>query len=140
MKNRFFLISVISILGVLLVFFGIKQLRRHTDSQNCGNQMVAICFAARVWADDNNGRYPPDFRSMSNELATTRILICPNDKSRSLAKDFASLTADNSSYEIIESGIMTTNFDQPFLRCKVDGYLGYCDGTFSDGKQRRQKF
>jgi hypothetical protein len=139
-KNRTFFIFVISVFGALFIFFGIKQFRHFAQSQGCGNQMVAICFAARVWAGDNNGHYPPDFRSMSNELATTKILICPDDKSRTPAKDWASLTPDNSSYEMIASGMMPTNFDKPFLRCKVDGYLGYCDGTFFDGKRRRTKF
>jgi hypothetical protein len=140
MKRRILLISIVCILIGSFIFFGVAQFRRFAESQSCGNQMVAICFAARLWADDHDGRYPPDFRSMSNELATTKFLICPNEKSRTRAKDWTSLTPDNLSYEIIASGMMPTNFDKPFLRCKVDGYLGYCDGTFFDGKRRRTKF
>jgi hypothetical protein len=142
MKRRILLISVVCILIALgwFIFFGVGQLRHFVESQNCGNQMVAICYAARVWAGDHDGHYPSDFTSMSNELGTTRILICPSDKLRVPAKDWTSLTSSNSSYEIITPGITLTNFDTPFLRCKVDGQLGYCDGTFFDGKRRRTKW
>ena len=86
--------------------------RRHAESVNCGNQMASIGLAAKSWALDNEGRLPSDFRSMSNELAATRLLVCSGDHLRVSAKDWAFFDRTNSSYEIISPGMSlgdTTN-------------------------------
>jgi hypothetical protein len=75
----------------------------------------------RLWADDNEGKFPwkvaqtrgggmPDgtgnaranlqFSIVSNELASTRILLCPNDVRRVWATNFASLSLTNISYAL----------------------------------------
>ena len=69
---------------------------------NCLNNMKQIGLAYQEWANDNGGKYPMEvsganggarelvatgnvasvFQVMSNELSTTRILVCPEDKER----------------------------------------------------------
>ena len=69
---------------------------------NCVNNMKQIGLAYREWAEDYGGKYPMEvsganggamelvatgnvasvFQVMSNELSTTRILVCPEDKER----------------------------------------------------------
>lgn len=114
--------------------------KQRADSVQCGNNMSSIGFAARQWAEDNGGRLPSEFSSMSNELSTTKILICPADHDRLAAKNFATLDITNSSYEIIAPGMTnvsgTTNV---YFKCNIHGHLGYADGTVFDGKRRRTK-
>ncbi len=63
--------------------------------------MSSIGLATRVWSDDNHNILPQNFAIMSNELATTKVLICPSDRIRQPAKDWASFTLTNSRYELL---------------------------------------
>jgi prepilin-type processing-associated H-X9-DG protein len=81
---------------------------------SCSNNMKQIGLSFRTWAIDNNDLYPmhvsvtnagtmelaasgvvfPHFQTMSNELSTPIILLCPNDKERSYATSFTSNLTD----------------------------------------------
>jgi hypothetical protein len=113
--------------------------KRHAESVGCGNYMASIGCGAKTWALDNEGRLASDFRSMSNELATTKILICPGDHQRAPAKDWTSLDPTNCSYEILAPGMRADDTTNVYFRCKIHGHLGYADGTVFDGKRRRTK-
>jgi hypothetical protein len=52
------------------------------DRIKCVNNLKQIGLAMRVWAGDNNDKYPTSLVVMSNELSTTKILVCPNDTAR----------------------------------------------------------
>ncbi len=74
---------------------------------NCNLKQIGISF--RLWEGDNNDRFPMQFytnatgglkfadatngfryfQTMSNELSTPKVLVCPNDRTRTPAKDFA---------------------------------------------------
>ena len=95
------ILVVIAIIG-LAVPFG----RKKAEAISCGNSMIAIGFAARVWAEDNRNYnnsdyYPSNLASLSNEIGTLKILLCPSDHSRNAAANWNSLNSDNSSYEIV---------------------------------------
>ena len=92
-----------------------------------------------MWADDNGGNYPSNQVTLSNEIIATKILICPADPARHPAANWFSLTSDNSSYEVVASGLSNQAPGAVFLRCKVHGHLGYADGTVFDGAKRRTK-
>jgi hypothetical protein len=55
----------------------------------CVNNLKQVGLALRVWAGDNNDKYPTSLVVMSNELSTPKILICPGDKAR---QPYGSLT------------------------------------------------
>jgi hypothetical protein len=48
----------------------------------CVNNLKQIGLAMRVWEGDNNDKYPPSILLASNELSTTKVLVCPSDKAR----------------------------------------------------------
>jgi prepilin-type N-terminal cleavage/methylation domain-containing protein len=96
---------VIVVLAVLVaVFLPAIVSTGHNGGQriNCVNNLKEIGLAYRVWAGDNNDKYPmfvsvtnggameliatgnviSCFQAMSNELSTPKILICPEDKKR----------------------------------------------------------
>jgi prepilin-type N-terminal cleavage/methylation domain-containing protein/prepilin-type processing-associated H-X9-DG protein len=82
---------------------------RSTEIQ-CVNNLKQIGLAFRIWEGDNGDKMPaqvpakkggamepaakgdaaPVFRVMANELSTPRILLCPADADRDVAKTFAS--------------------------------------------------
>lgn len=129
--------AIVAIVVISLAVISVSR-RRNAESIMCGNYMSSIGFATRVWSDDNHNLLPDNFTVMSNELAMTKILICPGDHSRQPAKDFASWTPTNSSYVLLTPGVPWNNTNA-FPRCQVHCHLGYADGTVFDGKQRRSK-
>ena len=129
--------AFVAVVVILFAALSISR-RRHAESVMCGNYMSSIGLATRVWSEDNSNMLPNNFVVMSNELTTTKILICPGDKVRQPAKNFGSLMPTNSSYELLTPGV-PWNDTNAFLRCQVHGHLGYADGTVFDGKQRRTK-
>ena len=84
---------------------------------NCSNNLRQLALAYKVWAVDNNDRFPMavstreggtkefvaggnafrHFQVMSNEINAPKILICPSD-SRTAARNFGDLQNKNISY------------------------------------------
>jgi prepilin-type processing-associated H-X9-DG protein len=76
---------------------------------HCVNNLKQVGLAARMWSDDNNSMYPMTalslesyggissnatnafiyFQSMSNELSTPKILVCPKETQRIAATNFS---------------------------------------------------
>jgi hypothetical protein len=142
MKKRLVLLAclVSVVAGGLVLAVSLPYAKRYAESMSCGNYMASIGCGAKTWALDYGGHLALDFRSMSNELSTTRILVCPGDHQRVPAKDWESLGQTNCSYEIVAPGLSVDDTTNVYFRCKVHGHLGYADGTVFDGSRRRTKF
>ena len=76
---------------------------------------------------------------MSNELATTKILVCPADHSRQFAESWSSFSADHCSYEIVTPELRKGDTNSVFLRCRIHGYTGYADDRLLDASGRLVK-
>jgi hypothetical protein len=101
----------------------------------CINNLKQFGLAVRVWSQDNNEAYPPDVLSMSNELSTAKILVCPADKGRQVAESWAAFTAANCSYDYLTPS-STNAFAEPtrvLSRCPIHGNIGLCDGSVQKG-------
>jgi type II secretory pathway pseudopilin PulG len=125
------ILVVIAVLGLLAAMLlpAMVRMKAHDQRVRCVNNTVQIGLAFRVWEDDA-GAYPMavsqakggslefttglnawhHFQVLSNQLVTTSILVCPTDKSRTAAPDFASLRNANLSYFV---GINATNENMP---------------------------
>jgi hypothetical protein len=136
MKRWLLIFSAILVIGVAVFIATLPATKRHVEQQYCASQMYAVLCAAALWSADNGGRLPSDFLSMTNELSTPRILVCPSDHLHHLATSWASFTTNNSSYEIVAPGIYKTDTNVVFLRCKIHGYVGYVDGRVLDDSGR----
>ena len=107
----------------------LEQGREKALSIQCVNNLKQIGLAARIWASDNQDTYPPDFLSMSKQLYSPKILVCPADTNRAIAATFAIYTDANCSYEFLArsgSGLGPTHV---LTRCPVHGHVGLCDGS-----------
>ncbi len=96
----------------------------------CVNNMKQMGLAVRVWGSDNLDAMPPDMLSMSNELSTPIILHCPSDTNRPAARNFASYTDANCSYEYLGAA-NGTNYqpEQVLFICPIHGNICLCDGS-----------
>lgn len=117
-----------------------RSQKQRTDSLACGNYMVSIGFAARLYAEDRDGYLPSDLLSMSNEVITPKILVCPGDDSRQPAASWAVFTPADSSYEIVTPHLREGDSNRVFLRCKIHGSVLYGDGSVFVNGQRHHKF
>lgn len=117
------LLVVIAIIGVLaaLMLPALGRAKANAQRVTCLNQLRQISVAMRLWADDNEGRYPwkvdqrrggakPNgtdnakvnlqFAVVSNQLTTTKVLLCPRDTSRTPGRSFGTLALNNISYPL----------------------------------------
>lgn len=119
-------------------------------------QLAQLGLAFRVWAAGHNGQYPfnvsqsqggtlelcnrdkegfemnpvPVFIVMSNEVFSTTLLICPNDKTKQAAPDFASSTTNNISYRLRTGSNVSQDHPQEVLAVDpLNGWKLYCDGS-----------
>jgi type II secretory pathway pseudopilin PulG len=110
------IILVIAILAAMLLP-ALARAKAKAQRINCVNNLKQAGLAFRQWSIDNNDKYPMGvstskggtmelvaggnafrhFQVMSNELNTTKILVCPSDN-RIAAANFARLQNQNVSY------------------------------------------
>lgn len=106
------------------------------QSGSCMNNLKQVALAARLWANDHDDRLPANFLTMSNELVSPKILVCPGDQMKTIAADWAQFNMEaNVSYEFLKPG--TKNVDvmtQTVFRCPVHGHAALGDGSVQSGK------
>jgi hypothetical protein len=134
---------------VLVLFSGChKPLSSDADVTSSKNNLLQIGLSFRLWAGNHNGQFPfnvsqaeggtrelcdrdsdgfdknpaPVFMAMSNELYTAKILISPNDRTKTVAAGFASLTTKNISYKLRTGA--NVSFDHPLEVLAVDPING----------------
>src|SRR5258706_4126520 len=130
MRLRYVMIVVAVLASCVAFFLGARgRAKQQAELLVCGNYMDAIGFAARMWSNDNGDRFPPNLVSMSNELTTPKILICPGDHSRKASTSWAQFTPEQSSFEMVTPSLRDGDTNAVFLRCKIHGSIGYADGS-----------
>ena len=107
------------------------QARAKAMSINCVNNLKQFGLAVRVWALDNDDDFPPNSLSMSNELNTPKILVCPADTNRVVAKNWETFTTANCTYEYLAPSAVKGDSEptRVLSRCPIHGHVGLCDGS-----------
>ena len=139
MKKRDVIFTILGIILIGYVGFCFKANRR-ANSIQCTFNISAICLSTTLWADNiNQGKQPGSMAELiacSNEISTTKILICPADNFKKPASDFSSIRSNNLSYVLIGKSVLTKDTNSPFLRCEIHGHLGYSFGIVSDERYK----
>jgi hypothetical protein len=109
----------------------LAKVKEEEESIACANNMKQLLLAVRAWAKDNGDRNPPDVLSMSNKLGTPKDLLCPGDHAREPAKDWASCTLANCSYEYLAPSVLHSDRETQgvLFRCPIHGHVGLCEGS-----------
>jgi multidrug efflux pump subunit AcrA (membrane-fusion protein) len=130
----------------------LNEARERAASISCINNLKQIGLASRIWANDNDGWFPPTLNSMSNELHAVRTLCCPLDKAnlelaRSLVETFrdsggqgyqinptaawAKWPLNGGSYEMLTANVQqeAVPIDQMLARCRIHGHYVQADGA-----------
>jgi hypothetical protein len=81
------------------------EVQKDADRIQCINNLKQIGVAVRVWSgDEDDGKYPTSYLTMSNELSTVKVLICPNDAARQMYRSvsfFGQFQEEMSSYPLL---------------------------------------
>lgn len=110
-----------------------NEAKARAQSIQCVNNLKNIGLALRIWANDNEADsgefFPLDFLSLTNELSTPKVLICPADPGRQVAPDWAAFSSANLSYEFLAPGGTPIEPQRVATRCLIHGHVGLCDGS-----------
>jgi hypothetical protein len=153
-------------IGAALFLPALAKAKDKAESIRCQNNMKQICLASHLWAGDHGNRlcfqvsqsaggtkelcerggdgYDHNayqhFKAMASELSSPQILVCPDDKSKQPAADFATLQSWNVSYELRTGPSVTlSNPGEVLLYCPVHRHTGYTDGSVQRGPQGRSR-
>jgi len=116
--------------GMLLP--ALANAKEKAQAISCMNNMKQIGLGFRIYATDNNGVFPKDYLSITNELVTPRILFCPADRGTPnvATLTWANFNPGNSSYEFLKPGIKETEAPGTVVaRCRVHGTELRLDGS-----------
>jgi hypothetical protein len=111
------------------------QAHERAMSIACVNNLKQFGLAVRVWGADNANACPPDILSMSNEVGSAKILVCPADKSHKPAESMFTFTPANCSYEYLTPSLTNADAEpnRVLSRCPIHGHIGLCDGSVQAG-------
>ena len=135
---NFAFIPLIAIMaGLLLPALSKAKGKAHRIS--CVSNMKMIGLAARMYANDNKDVFPLNFLSMSNELSTPKILICPSDSAHVRVLDWSQFSESaNLSYEYLLPGTKAEETPtQTVFLCPIHNNAGLADGSVMQLPTRR---
>ena len=138
--------------AILIVSFailrpGFAQAKRKRSIISCINNMQQIGLA-RQWLEncqpDENGFDTNAFlhlSAMSNEIGTTKVLVCPSDPTKQSAIDFAHLGPENLSYQIRCRTNLGEFFpDEILMRCPIHSLAVFGDGSIRFERKQQAQF
>jgi hypothetical protein len=97
-------------------------------SINCVNNLQRIGLAARIWASENNSRYPSGIQVFTNELESPALLFCPANIGRQISTNWDGFDWGQIDYEWVPQ----LNWDNPAdicCQCRIHQNVTRLDGS-----------
>src|SRR5712692_6245214 len=107
----------------------LQQLKGEAQSVQCVSNLKQIGLAARIWANDHNDVFPPDFLSMKDELGTPKILFCPTDAAAIRVTEWSQLNPSSISYRFLNPNGNVSDPTKLLATCPIHGHVGLSDGS-----------
>jgi prepilin-type N-terminal cleavage/methylation domain-containing protein len=126
--RAFTLIELLVVIAIIAILAGmllpaLSRAKSKAQRITCMNNLRQVGLGMRLWADNHGGKYPwqvdqsqgggkPDgtgnakvnfqLSLASNELSSTKLLLCPSDVRKVRATNFATLALTNISYALCQ--------------------------------------
>jgi len=95
----------------------------------CVKNMKELGMSLSIWASGNGDSLPVDMLSMSNQLASPKLLFCPADTGRQPASDWASFTVTNLTYKFLAPSAKVEAPQEVVFLCPIHGNVTLMDGS-----------
>jgi hypothetical protein len=105
-----------------------QQMKNEAQSVQCVSNLKQIGLAARIWANDHQNVFPPDFISMKDELGSPRILFCPADAAAIPVAEWSQLNPASVSYRFLNPNGNESDPTKLLTMCPIHGHVGLSDG------------
>jgi hypothetical protein len=107
----------------------LQQVKNEAQSVQCVSNLKQIGLAARIWANDHQNVFPPDFISMKDELGSPRILFCPADAAAIRVAEWPQLNPSSISYRFLNPNGSVSDPTKLLATCPIHGHVGLSDGS-----------
>ncbi len=107
-RTELFVVIALIVLLAAMLLPALFAAKRKAQKINCANNLLQIQICFKTWEGDNGDKYPMQFavsysetmklvgngsayvlwQTMSNELSTPKVLLCPEDTERTSATNF----------------------------------------------------
>jgi hypothetical protein len=134
--------TVATIFFAALLLPALARAKERARKITCVGHIKQINLAAIIWSQERQLTLPPDFLTMSNELDTPKLLVCPADSGKTAAADWSQFDATrNLSYEFVLPGarLSAEGGERIVFRCPIHENVGLTDGSVQQGKNRGMK-
>jgi len=118
--------------GAAVTLPAASKAKATADSAQCINNLKQIGLAIRQWENDH-GTMPPDLITLSNQLASPRLLVCPTDRltERRRVKNWSDFTMIGSSYIYFPPPERVTDPSAVLVNCPLHDSVCRADGSVS---------
>ncbi len=106
----------------------LDDLRRRAQSRQCMSNLKRIGLAARIWANDHDDKFPPDYVTMREELGTPKLLFCPASPGGPVT-DWSQLNPAAVTYTWHGSTADEQKPESALTACPIHGHVGLADGS-----------
>lgn len=103
--------------------------KARAQEAQCRNNLRQIGLAARMYAEENEQKWPSDLLSLSNYLQSPRLLVCNVDRKGKSVDDWSAVRSTNLSYNLLVAGEKIDRPNTPIIRCRVHGSVVRADGS-----------
>jgi len=149
------LVEVLVIISVLVILLGLilpalANAKKKTKRVACTNNLKQLTLGLGLWAEEHSGDYPPrvstnrggtlewantkevyrHFLSAKIDIGSPKLLFCPSDIDRNLAKSFSELNNEKISYFLNLSAVRTD--ERPHI-LSGDRHLTYNGVQYPNG-------
>lgn len=107
----------------------LQEMKEEAYSVRCINNLKQLALAARIWANDHNDTFPPDYLTMKEEISSPKILFCPAETSVVPVSEWPAVNPSSITYRYLNAGGRDLEPQKILITCPIHGHEALSDGS-----------